>query len=106
MPEVSTFPPPASSKRRCYAAARGLSRRWPLNAQVKFFGQHKATGVTLNASDGGLRVAVDRQLTTGDVCTMQIMYDVDRPEVRRGEVVWTHELRDGCIAGFKFVDAA
>jgi hypothetical protein len=59
-------------------------------------------GVTINASDGGLRIAVDCALRPGDVCLL-VVDDPSRPALERARVAWSRELRDGCIAGLQLI---
>jgi len=77
---------------------RRAARREPLHAEVEMIEPRIGSGVTINASEGGLRVAVDCRLTEGDRCLLKVC-DGERPRLERGRVVWVRELPDGFIAG-------
>jgi len=105
MTHLSSNPPPVSSIRKVfYDRHRRNSRRLPLHAAVAMHAPEGGSGVTINASAGGLRVAVDCLLRPGDL----IMFSVDddgRPKVERARVIWTQDVRDGCIAGLQLLTA-
>ncbi|MEM1029321.1 MAG: PilZ domain-containing protein [Myxococcota bacterium] len=78
------------------------SRRRPLEATVQVVAPEAGRGVTINVSDGGLRVAVDCSLIPGETCLM-VLREAGRPEALvRGRVAWARQLAgDGCIAGLE-----
>ncbi len=98
---LSSCPPPESGERRF---ARRTSRRMPLNAVVEVLEPAFAEGVTINASAGGLRIAVDQPLEVSLECLVKITYSSGKELIRRAQVVWSRVLPDGCIAGMKFID--
>jgi hypothetical protein len=69
---------------------------------VQVLGPAPGSGVTLNASEGGLRVAVDCVLTEGEICFVRVD-DPERGAVERARVAWSRELPDGCIAGLQLL---
>ena len=78
---------------------RRMSARRPLHADVEVIAPRPATGVTINVSNGGLRIAVDSMLQPGDVC-MLVIREANHPvRLERARVVWSREVRDGCVAG-------
>jgi len=100
MPLVSEIPleditPKSLQQRRRFA-------RRPFNATVELLTPKAASGVTINVSEGGLRIAVDRVLDVGDMTLLQVR-DGGQPQLKRARVVWTQPTRDGCIAGLEFV---
>lgn len=102
MPHLLSEPPISSLRVVCYDRHRRTSRRLPANAAVEILDPHPGAGVSINVSDGGLRVAVDCALCPGDVCLLSVD-DPARPAIERARVVWTHSLRDGCIAGLQLL---
>jgi hypothetical protein len=95
-PPISTVRPAFSDRHR------RASRRTPFHASVQVFGPARGRGVTLNASDGGLRVAVDCRLKEGDLCLVRVE-DPARGSVERARVAWSREVPDGCIAGLELL---
>ncbi len=61
-----------------------------------------AHGVVINASDSGLRIALDRDLPVGVVCVIEIAVEEGKT-VEMARVAWTRELPDGFLAGLAFV---
>ncbi|MBW2455245.1 MAG: PilZ domain-containing protein [Deltaproteobacteria bacterium] len=105
MTHLSSNPPPVSSIRKVfYDRHRRNARRRPMNATVEVLEPAGGTGVTINASAGGLRVAVDCLLRPGDMCVLTVN-DEKRPKVERARVIWTQDVRDGCIAGLQLLTA-
>jgi hypothetical protein len=81
---------------------RRTAERYPLHADVEVLEPFNAHGVVINASDGGLRVAVDRELPVGVVCVVEIAVDEGKT-VEMARVAWTRELPDGYLAGLSYV---
>jgi hypothetical protein len=75
----------------------------PFHAVVQVLEPARGVGVTLNASEGGLRVAVDCLLEPGDTCLVCIE-DPAHGRVERARVAWSRQLPDGCIAGLQLLD--
>jgi len=86
-----------------HRGARRRSTRYPLNAEVSIIEPVMANGVTLNASAGGIRFAVDRAIPVGDLCVLEVRYTPDRMSIERGRVVWARVLPDGWLIGLEFV---
>ncbi|HEX2670582.1 MAG TPA: PilZ domain-containing protein [Polyangiaceae bacterium] len=82
--------------------ARRAADRFPLHADVEVLEPWNAHGVVINASDGGLRVAVDRELPVGAECVLEIALDEGKT-VEMARVAWARELPDGYLVGFAFV---
>jgi hypothetical protein len=78
---------------------RRITRRRPMHADVDVIEPHTGGGVTINASDGGLRIAVDCKLRVNDVCMLVIREPAKPVRLERARVVWAQEVRDGCVAG-------
>jgi hypothetical protein len=78
---------------------RRVTRRQPMHADVDVIEPHTGGGVTINSSEGGLRIAVDCILRVNDVCMLVIREPAKPARLERARVVWAQELRDGCVAG-------
>lgn len=87
-----------------HRGARRRATRWPVHASVKVRSTgREASGVVLNASAGGMRVAVDRPCALGARVDVELSFVGDKIGYERAEVVWTRELPDGCLVGLRFV---
>ena len=78
---------------------RRATRRRPMHAEIEVIEPQTGDGVAINASDGGLRIAVDCALAVDDVCMLVIREPAKPVRLERARVVWTQQLRDGCVAG-------
>jgi hypothetical protein len=99
--ENPRIPTPGSRKGR---PGERESSRYPLNADVEVLDPFHAHGVVINHSEGGLRVALDRELPLDVVCVLEIRLDEGKT-VEMAKVVWSRGHPDGCLVGFQFVDA-
>lgn len=82
---------------------RRLSERYPLNADVEVLEPLSTTGVVINASTGGLRIAIGKELPVGSVCVLAIRID-DNETVEIARVVWNRQHTDGYLVGVSFID--
>ncbi|MCA9625796.1 MAG: PilZ domain-containing protein [Myxococcales bacterium] len=82
---------------------RRSSARRPFNADVELVSPVAGGGVTLNASEGGLRVAVDCPLAAGEICLLYVREGGSPERLERARVAWSRELRDGWIAGLQLI---
>ena len=81
--------------------ARRQHSRWLLHADVEIETSLRSRGVTLNASAGGLRVAVDAPLPENT----EVMFRLVQGQLvvrKRARVVWQRRLPDGFVAGLAF----
>ncbi|MDD9934389.1 MAG: PilZ domain-containing protein [Myxococcales bacterium] len=81
---------------------RRNAERYPLNADVEILEPINTHGVVINASDGGMRVAVEHELPLDTVCVVEIQVE-DGKTVELAKVVWIREHPDGYLVGFNFV---
>lgn len=81
---------------------RRADERYPLNADVEVLEPWNAHGVVINASDGGLRIAVNRELPVGVTCVIEIAVDEGKT-VEIVRVAWSRALPDGYLAGLSFL---
>lgn len=82
--------------------ARRANERYPLHADVEVLEPWSAHGVVINASDGGLRVALERELPVGLTCVVEIAVEEGKT-VEMVRVAWSRELPDGFLVGLAFV---
>lgn len=78
---------------------RRSARRLPSTVQVEVLGPRKGTGVVMNASSGGMRIAVDCELARGEVCSVRLVGGTGVALFDSLRVVWAHKLADGWVAG-------
>lgn len=82
---------------------RRSGRRLPFEATVRVVQPTVGRGVTLNASERGLRVAVDCPLVAGEMVMLVVRVAGVPEELVRGRVAWARDAGDGCIAGIERV---
>lgn len=78
---------------------RRTARRIPSTVAVEILAPRKGSGVLLNASTGGARVAVDCELVRGELCHVRLVGRSGIALVDSLRVVWAREVADGWIAG-------
>lgn len=103
MERISAILPPGHGDLAVHRGARRASQRWPWHADVELVEPAGGTGTTLNASAGGLRIAVDRELPVGEHVVAKVK-TAHRETVEHMRVVWARELPDGWLCGLAFVD--
>ena len=86
-----------------HRGARRSSPRIPITADVEVVEPAKSVGIAINASEGGLRVAVDKALYVEDIVTVRLTVEGEASNVVRARVVWVREMRDGWVAGLELV---
>jgi hypothetical protein len=82
--------------------ARRRSERESSNANVDFIEPVKAEGVTLNISDGGMRVAVYQEIPADQDCIIKIWLTDNHHVCRRARIVWSKAVADGWVLGLEF----
>ena len=80
---------------------RRTSRRRPLEASVRVVQPAAGAGVTINVSEGGLRVAIDLPLAADQICVLVVSEPGAPEQLVRARVAWARVLDDGCIAGLQ-----
>lgn len=78
------------------------TQRYPLNADIEILEPFNAHGVVINASEGGLRVAVDSELPLDAVCVVEVQLDEGKT-VELARVAWVKAHPDGFLVGLSFV---
>ena len=83
--------------------ARRSSQRFPLNADVEVLEPWSAHGVVINASEGGLRIALDTELPVGTLCVLEVQHE-ESSTVEVARVAWVKAHPDGFLVGLSFVN--
>lgn len=81
--------------------ARRASRRYNLNADVAIVTPVRTEGIAINASAGGMRIAVDAALEVGMTYEIRITTTL-KTLTERARVVWCRECPDGFLVGLAF----
>lgn len=103
MERISAILPAGHGDLAIHRGARRASQRWPWHADVELIEPSGARGTTLNASAGGLRIAVDRELPVGEHVVARVQ-TAHQETVEGMRVVWVRELPDGWLVGLEFVE--
>ena len=82
---------------------RRAGARIPLNADVEVLEPVSANGVVINASEGGLLVAIDKELPVGTVCVVAVQVE-EQQTVEVARVVRIRMYPDGYLIGLSFVE--
>ena len=102
MDRISSVVPVGGDDLAVHRGARRTSRRFPLHADIEVLEPRLATGVSINVSAGGLRVAIDEPVAVGEFCVLRVRTAADRETIEHARVVWTRELPDGFLVGLEF----
>ncbi len=81
--------------------SRRSTERVPLHATVEVVSPSRAEGVVLNASLGGLRIALDKPLYVNDLCHLKIATDEGEGRWAKARVKWVKEMADGWVVGLE-----
>lgn len=84
------------------SSGRRSTRRYPLHADIEILEPFNAHGVVINASHGGLRVAVDVELPLDAVCVVEVQLEEGKT-VELARVAWVKAHPDGYLIGLSFV---
>jgi len=88
-----------------HRGARRRFRRWALDAEVELLTPARGSGLAINASVGGLRIAVDRGVPVDHVCTLRVRTAPNHETVEHAKVVWSRAQPDGYVMGLEFIAA-
>ena len=83
-------------------SGRRSTDRYPLNADVEILEPFNAHGVVINASEGGLRVAINVELPIDSICVVEVQLDEGKT-VELARVAWVRAHPDGFLVGLHFV---
>lgn len=106
MDSISDLIPIGPEDESYHRGARRTSTRYPLHADIRVVGPADGEGVLINASAGGLRVTLDREVVEGEVLDVEVSFAEDRVSREKAEVVWVRQLTDGWLVGLRFVERA
>ena len=87
-----------------HRGARRRSKRYRLNANVQFLSPVQTEGVTINMSEGGLRVVLPETIPDGQECLLEVWLTPRRFHTERARVVWSQEYVDGWVLGLEFLE--
>ena len=103
MQSISHLLPTGPADMLLHRAGQRRSARFPLDAHVDVYGPtFDAHGFVLNASEGGLRVALDRAYDDGSVLVLDVLFASGVVSRERARVMWSRALSDGCVLGLRF----
>jgi hypothetical protein len=106
MNRIGALLPSGPRDDQVHRGARRRSSRFPLEGEVAVVEPIETRGNVLNASSGGIRVAVDEVLPIGAVVVLVVEFRSGKRSCEHGRVLWVHEHHDGCVAGIEFVGIA
>ena len=104
MERIATMLPEGGVDLDVHRGARRASQRHPLHADVELLDPVRAQGVAINASAGGMRVAIDQPLGVDTLCVVRVVTSAGREVLEKARVIWTRQLPDGWLVGLSFVD--
>jgi hypothetical protein len=104
MDRLSSMLPIGPADTDLHRGARRTAQRFALNAEVEVVSPAQATGIAINASAGGMRVALDRPIAVGEPCLVCVTTAPGRVSVEHAVVVWVREAPDGWLLGLRFVE--
>ena len=102
---LSSILPKGGADAAVHRGARRRFRRWALDAEVELLAPSRGAGLAINASVGGLRIAVDTGVPIDHICTLRVRTAVDHATVEHARVVWSKAQPDGYILGLEFITA-
>ncbi|MEM9730340.1 MAG: PilZ domain-containing protein [Myxococcota bacterium] len=101
---LSSILPKGNADAALHRGARRHARRWSLDAEVELVSPGRGSGMAINASVGGLRIALDRGVPLDEVCTLRVRTAPDRETIEHARVVWSKAQPDGFVLGLAFVE--
>lgn len=102
---LSTILPTGAADGAVHKGARRRYRRWSFDADVELLSPVRGSGMAINASVGGLRVALDTEVPLNQVCTLRVRTTSDQETIEHARVVWSQSQPDGYLLGLAFVES-
>lgn len=103
MARIAAMLPTGGADEDVHRGARRESQRYPLHADIELLEPLSSYGIVINASAGGMRIALDQPLDLGSICMARIVTAPGKELFEKARVVWTRELPDGWVVGLEFV---
>ena len=103
MDRLATILPSGGVDGAVHKGARRHARRWPLDAEVELLEPLCGTGMAINVSVGGMRVAVDADVPLSQTCTLRVKTAPGYESTEHARVVWRSAKPDGYVLGLEFV---
>lgn len=88
-----------------HRGARRRFRRWALDAEIELLAPTRGSGLAINASVGGLRIAVDMGVPVDHVCMLRVRTAPNHETIEHAKVVWSKARPDGYVMGLEFIAA-
>lgn len=95
--------PPGGSDAAVHRGARRRSERFPIDADIELLEPVPGTGVAINASTGGMRLALDVAVPLHHECTFRVLRAPSGESVEQARVVWRKAQPDGYLLGVAFI---
>ncbi len=102
---LSSILPKGGADAALHRGARRRARRWALDAEIDLLSPGRGSGLAINASVGGLRIAVDRGMPVDEVCTLRVRTAPEHATIEHARVVWSKALPDGYVLGLVFIES-
>lgn len=102
---LSSILPKGGADIAVHRGARRQFRRWALDAEIELLEPRQGSGLAINASVGGLRVAVDMGVPVDHVCVLRVRTARDHETIEHAKVVWSRARPDGYLLGLEFITA-
>lgn len=102
---LSSILPKGNADVALHRGARRRARRWSLDAEIELVSPGQGSGLAINASVGGLRIALDRGVPLDEICTLRVRTTPEHETIEHARVVWSQAQPDGYVLGLAFVDA-
>jgi len=102
---LSSILPKGGADAAVHRGARRRCRRWALDAEIDLLTPARGSGLAINASVGGLRVAVDTGVPVDHICTLRVRTAPDHETIEHAKVVWSKAQPDGYVLGLEFIAA-
>ncbi|HET6417817.1 MAG TPA: PilZ domain-containing protein [Polyangiales bacterium] len=102
---LSSILPKGGADASIHRGARRQCRRWALDAEIDLLTPARGSGLAINASVGGLRVAVDTGVPVDQICTLRVRTAPDHETIEHARVVWSKAQPDGYVLGLEFIAA-
>lgn len=101
---LSSILPKGGADAALHRGARRRARRWALDAEIELLSPGRGSGLAINASVGGLRIALDRGVPIDETCVLRVRTSPGHETVEHARVVWSLARPDGYVLGLVFIE--